>query len=136
MNGQSDWLELFTASTGRLGRTPFWVAGGLVLGLALLFKGVAGGGILELLIGLVAYPALLFFGANLLAKRLHDRGRSGWWAALILLAVVTVWPLRFWLFDALAWLIIAWAAVELAMMPGEQGANRYGPNPARIGQTA
>ena len=28
-------------------------------------------------------------------------------------------------------LVMIWAIVELALMPSEQGSNRYGPNPMR-----
>ena len=65
----------------------------------------------------------------MLSKRLHDRGRSGWWAALILAAVVAVWPHPAGFLDFLFFLVLVWAFVELAVMPGEQGANRYGLNP-------
>jgi uncharacterized membrane protein YhaH (DUF805 family) len=27
--------------------------------------------------------------------------------------------------------VVVWAIVELGVMPGEQGANRYGPNPLK-----
>ena len=135
MNGQNDWLELFTSSTGRLARTPFLVTSALLLALAWLYELITGD-TLKLLTGWFAYPALLFFAANLLAKRLHDRGRSGWWTAVILLALIMIWPLPHRFFDGIGVLIVVWAVVELGMLPGEQGANRYGPNPARLAQPA
>ena len=135
MNGQNDWLELFTSATGRLSRTPFLVASAFLLILAFIYE-VVTGDTLKLLTGWIAYPALLFFAANLLAKRLHDRGRSGWWTAIIILAIMMVWPFPHRLFDALGVVVVIWAVVELGMLPGEQGANRYGPNPARVAQPA
>ncbi len=50
------------------------------------------GATLHWLTGWFVYPALLYSGACVLSKRLHDRGRSGWWAALVLFALVAVWP--------------------------------------------
>ena len=84
---------------------------------------------LHLLTGVIVYPALFYCGACVLSKRLHDRGRSGWWAALVLVAVVAVWPRPESFFDFFFTLVLIWAGVELGAMPGEAGANRYGPNP-------
>jgi uncharacterized membrane protein YhaH (DUF805 family) len=47
------------------------------------------------------------------AKRLHDRGRSGWWQVMVFVPVI-------------GW---GWLAVELFILPGSPGANRYGPHP-------
>ncbi len=47
------------------------------------------------------------------AKRLHDRGKSGWW---LLVGFVPV----------IGW---AWLIVELFVLPGSPGDNRYGPHP-------
>jgi uncharacterized membrane protein YhaH (DUF805 family) len=79
--------------------------------------------------GWFVYPALFYAGACVLSKRLHDRGRSGWWAALILLSIVAVWPHPEGFLDFVFFVVLVWAVVELAVMPGEQGANRYGVNP-------
>ena len=79
----------------------------------------------------LALAALLFTGACVLSKRLHDRGRSGWWAAVILLAAVAVHDtIEFWDFPFV--LVLVWAIVELGVLAGEQGANRFGPNPLKI----
>ena len=83
------------------------------------------------LTGWFVYPGLLFCGACVLSKRLHDRGRSGWWAAVILIALAAVWPYPIGFFDFLFALVVIWAVVELGVMGGEQGANRFGPNPNR-----
>jgi uncharacterized membrane protein YhaH (DUF805 family) len=74
---------------------------------------------------------VLYGGVCVVSKRLHDRGRSGWWAALILFAVAVVWPHPAGFLDFLLMLVLIWAAIELGVMDSEQGANRYGPNPLR-----
>ena len=76
----------------------------------------------------VYFPAM-FCGVCVVSKRLHDRGRSGWWAALVLTTVVALWPRPGGLFGPFFLLAGVWAVVELCVMAGEQGANRYGPNP-------
>ncbi|MEW6392428.1 MAG: DUF805 domain-containing protein [Pseudomonadota bacterium] len=130
MSERSEWAELFLSSNGRLARTPFLVAAAVLLGVAVLYEAIAGY-TLHWLTGWLVYPALLFSGACVLSKRLHDRGRSGWWALLILVAFIAVWPQPEHFLDFMFCLVIAWAVVELGVMGGEQGANRYGPNPLK-----
>ena len=50
---------------------------------------------------------------TVVAKRLHDRGRSGWWQLLVLVPVI-------------GW---GWLLAELFILPGSSAANRYGPHP-------
>jgi len=87
------------------------------------------GATLHWLTGWLVYPALLYGGACVLSKRLHDRGRSGWWAALVLFALVAVWPAPHGVGAVIFTLILLWAAIELGVMQGEDGANRFGPSP-------
>jgi uncharacterized membrane protein YhaH (DUF805 family) len=49
-------------------------------------------------------------------KRMHDRGRSGWWVLLMFL-------LSFVLIGSIWWL------VDLGILEGEEGPNKWGPNP-------
>ncbi len=61
-----------------------------------------------------AYLALLVLVSyTVVAKRLHDRGRSGWWQLAGLVPVI-------------GW---AWLLLELYILPGSPGDNRYGPHP-------
>ena len=127
MDGRIGW-ELFWSASGRLARTPFLVACAVLIAIAAGYEAWVGP-TLHWLTGWVAYPALLYSAACVLSKRLHDRGRSGWWAALVLFALVAVWPTPHG-FGALVFaLILVWAAIELGVMQGEDGANRFGPSP-------
>ena len=130
MNGQVDWSELFFSASGRAARSPSLIAAAILLGLAVFYEAVAGS-TLHWITGWFVYPPLFYCGACVLSKRLHDRGRSGWWAALILFAIVAVWPQPSGFFDFLFVVVLIWAGVELGAMPGEAGTNRYGPNPLR-----
>ncbi|PIB91513.1 DUF805 domain-containing protein [Caulobacter sp. FWC2] len=130
MSDRSEWAELFLSSNGRLSRTPFLIAAGVLIGVAVLYEAIAGY-TLHWLTGWLVYPALLFSGACVLSKRLHDRGRSGWWSLLVLVAVIAVWPQPEHFLDFMFCLVIVWAIVELGVMGGEQGSNRYGANPLR-----
>jgi len=131
MGGQLDWVELFFSSAGRLARGPFLVAAAVLIAIAALYESLMGP-TLHWLTGWLIYPLLIFCAACLLSKRLHDRGRSGWIAAIIILALIAVWPAPSGFFDFLFALVLIWGGVELGALPGEQGANRYGPNPLKM----
>ncbi|MFN3524431.1 MAG: DUF805 domain-containing protein [Phenylobacterium sp.] len=130
MGGGMGWAELFFSGAGRISRAPFLIAAAILVAGAAIYE-AAMGPTLHWITGWVVYPLLLFCGACVLSKRLHDRGRSGWWAALILFALVAVWPQPTSFFDFLFVLVLIWSGVELGVLPGEQGFNRYGANPLR-----
>ncbi len=124
-----DWKTLLVSAEGRLARQTFWIVGGFLI-LTLMVYESLGGLTWRLLTGWMIYPLLIFFGACVLSKRLHDRGRSGWYAAPIILSLIGVmgpWNAVDLIFLA----VLIWAFVELALLTGEQGANRYGLNPVR-----
>ncbi len=132
MNGAPiDWRQLFTIPAGRTSRGPFWIAVATLFTLFALYEAVAGPDT-KLLTFWFVYPLLLASGACVLSKRLHDRGRSGWWAALVLFGEVLVWTAPNGARFVLALPVLIWALVELGLLPGEQGANRFGPSPLTI----
>jgi uncharacterized membrane protein YhaH (DUF805 family) len=133
MSGQIDWMELFFSSTGRGARGPFLIAAAVLITIAALYE-AAVGPTTHFLTGWFVYPGLLFSGCCVLSRRLHDRGRSGWLAGVVLLALALAWPRPDGLIDYLAAVVVLWAIIELGVMPGEQGANRFGPNPVRTVQ--
>ena len=128
MGGQIGWTDLFWSAQGRLGRTPFLIGAAVLIAIAAVYD--AGmPSTLHWLTGWFVYPALIYSGACVLSKRLHDRGRSGWWAALVLFALIAVWPKPHGLSSFIFSLVLIWAAIELGIMQSEAGANRYGPSP-------
>jgi uncharacterized membrane protein YhaH (DUF805 family) len=103
---------LFFSFRGRIPRGAF-LLGSLLLGLAfvllfLLLDRVASHGATLLL-----YLPFFWALAALLAKRLHDRGKSPLW--LLILLVPLFGPL--------------WIALELCAFPGTAAENRYGADP-------
>ena len=130
MNGQIDWADLFFSAKGRLARTPFLIAAAVLIAVAAIYEAVVGP-TLHWLTGWFVYPALIYCGACVLSKRLHDRGHTGWWAAVVLFGLVAVWPQPVGFFDFLFSLALVWAVVELGVMGSEMGANRFGANPLR-----
>jgi uncharacterized membrane protein YhaH (DUF805 family) len=129
MNGSPiDWRELFASPAGRCSRARFWIAAAVLFLVLVLYEAIATP-TLKLLSFWFVYPALLASGACVISKRLHDRGRSGWWAALVLLAVMLIWRTPNGGRMLLALPVMIWSLVELGLLPGEQGANRFGPSP-------
>lgn len=123
-----DLAELLFSSTGRLGRVTFVVTGAIVLGLTWLFCHFAPPAI-GFPLGFVVYPLAFVIGCCLISKRLHDRSRSGWWAGVVMLAIIVVWPIPSTVVDYVFTAILIWAMVELGLMPGAAGANRFGAPP-------
>jgi len=123
-----DWRILFASPAGRAARAPTWIAVAALFIVSVVYEAVAGP-TFKLLTFWFVYPGLLASSACVLSKRLHDRGRSGWWAALVLLALALVWPEFRGGWAVLATPVMIWAVVELGLLPGEQGANRFGPSP-------
>ena len=128
MEGRIGWTDLFFSAAGRLARTPFLIGCAVLIAIAAIYEAWVGA-TLHWLTGWLVYPALLYMGACVLSKRLHDRGRSGWWAALILFALIAVWPTPHGIGALIFTLILGWAVIELGVMQSEAGANRFGPSP-------
>jgi uncharacterized membrane protein YhaH (DUF805 family) len=130
MGGNIDLRVLFLSADGRLSRAAFWVAAVALLAVGVAYEAIAGVTV-HWITGWVVYPVLIYCGVCVLSKRLHDRGRSGWFAAPVMLAIIGVWPDPFGFFDLFWWTVLIWAIVELALLHGELGPNRYGANPLR-----
>ncbi len=119
--------NLFLSSSGRIGRRAFWAAAVVLVGLLAALEYGAPHGVGRLLTAWLVKSALFFSGACVLSKRLHDRGRAGWWATLPLIAFCLAWPRPHGVSGALAMLVLAWTAGELGALPGRPSWNRNGP---------
>jgi uncharacterized membrane protein YhaH (DUF805 family) len=121
-------VELMLSSTGRLPRAAFLGAAAVLLALAIAFEYARTLGV-DARWGWPIYAALLFSAACVLSKRLHDRGRAGWWGFLIVWALIEAWPGPASWIRYLAHLVLVVTFADLGFMPGQPGANRFGPNP-------
>lgn len=95
----------------------FWIVNLLVfIGIFMLGMTITGGddGIVALLLGFY-YLAVLVPGVAVTVRRLHDRGRSGWWYLLFFIPIIGQLVILYWL-----------------VSDGQPGSNRYGPNPSDI----
>jgi uncharacterized membrane protein YhaH (DUF805 family) len=55
----------------------------------------------------------LWMSLAVAAKRFHDRGKTAWWVLIGLVPIVG----------------FIWYLVDLGILEGEEGANKYGPDP-------
>ena len=120
--------DLFLTSSGRVGRIAFIVGAAVVLAIWAAFDLLAPL-IVRDLVGWIVAAALLYSAACLLSQRLHDRGRSGWWSGLILLAFAMAWPKPAAPLDWVALALLVGVVVDLALLPGQKAFNRYGAPP-------
>lgn len=119
---------------GRIGRRDFWAWMAVwLLAMMTLFI-AAGRAWLELQTAAFALVCLLWPTAAVTIKRLHDRGRSGLWALLLVLAWMLlagnwaqlggIWP---WAVGRLLpTVMLVMLLIELGAFVGTQGENKYG----------
>lgn len=115
-----DWKYLLTSFEGRINRAKFWAGVGVLIALGILANvidlmlGIRIGGNEGIgILGLIAALVSIYLGLALYAKRWHDRDKSGWWSLIILIPIIG--PI--------------WILVELGILEGTRGPNRFGPDP-------
>ncbi|MGC1305458.1 MAG: DUF805 domain-containing protein [Caulobacteraceae bacterium] len=118
--------ELFLASSGRMSRAPFLAVIATLAGLFWLYD-LHVGGWMRAATGWLVDLLLVFSAACALSKRLHDRGRAGWWAGLALLAFHLAWPRPAGVAGWAAAAVLVIFVTDLAILPGQKGDNRFGP---------
>jgi uncharacterized membrane protein YhaH (DUF805 family) len=139
-----DWGYLYTSFEGRINRAKFWAGIVVLIVINLIINfvvtyvfsdGSGGFSTIAIIILVVVGLVLLYFSLALYAKRWHDREKSGWWS-LAPFAIGIVGGLLVFASPSLMWvswvasLIAAiWILVELGILPGTAGPNRYGPDP-------
>ena len=148
--------RLFFSFSGRIGRGHFWL-GSLVLMLVEINYLILMAFVLELkaidfwnetrtaqLVMLSAFLLVLVPGLAVGIKRLHDRDIPGWWYGLfhLLIFQVHIQPFygRILQPGSLEWLVLnlplfvagilaIWLLIELGVLRGKRGRNRYGDDP-------
>jgi uncharacterized membrane protein YhaH (DUF805 family) len=123
-----DIPNLLFSFQGRIRRLHYWLAAisvgvvvGVIASILMPMSGIAQGTpnpIFMALIGII-YLVDIYIGLALGAKRCHDRDKSAWFLAIGLIPLIGA----IWLF------------VELGILDGTQGPNRFGPSPKGIGES-
>ena len=125
------WLFSFK---GRIGRRDFWIWIGVWIVAMLALFIFANNAWLNTQTADFALVSLLWPTAAVLVKRLHDRGRSGLWALLVILAWMLLAGNWSMLPSMLPWvvgrliptIIFVMIIVDLGAFVGTQGENKYG----------
>lgn len=114
---------IWTSFEGRIGRADYWlkyfvpyIAIYIVLMIVDMSVGLtydAGTGSESGILSSIFVLINIWFGLAVGAKRCHDRNRSGWFQAIMLIPI-------------LGWI---WLLVELGFLKGTEGENRFGPDP-------
>ena len=141
--------EIYTGFEGRIGRAQFWIATILAIALILVILFISLWVVGEADLTVIRLNRLiitLVFLYPLLAvwvKRLHDRGRPGYMVVAFLvpwllhqatnLVGLTGDPLLFTsvdiLFLGINSVIALWFIIDLGLLRGTKGPNKYGPDP-------
>ncbi len=143
------WREYLFSFHGRATRAKWWlfVLIFIVYNFVVTALCVAVFGFLGLLVGWVLMPLLLWPWLAVSEKRLHDRGKSGLWLLLFYLGPPVLGAIKLSLYGDMGvsaithpsglstalslgeFAIIVWAIVELGVLRGTVGNNKYGPDP-------
>lgn len=133
------WIKLFTSPSGRISRRQFWLHGIVPIIVASVVLGWIP------VIGQILSLAFLWGSICIGFKRFHDLGYPGWWslvylipafAAVVLMVLGLVIPtllgLTWLLAEILSGVSLLIALAQLFLVyihVGQQGPNRYGPDP-------
>jgi uncharacterized membrane protein YhaH (DUF805 family) len=106
---------------GRMSRRDYWLKGFLILLPLGIFNNILAYGVdndgaraLAMIIGV----ASIWPGLALVVKRLHDRNRSGWFAATLLIPLANI-------------VFMIWILIEVWFLRGTIGTNRFGDDPVQ-----
>lgn len=115
--------QFYFSFNGRINRSAFWLKGLIVL---CLLQGIVlfmMSRIVDIVgVGIASVISLLFLWMNLavIAKRWHDRNKSGWWSLIGIVPIIGG----------------IWVLIECGFLKGTGGANRFGPDPLQGGQAS
>ena len=142
---------------GRIGRKQYWIGtllyllGGILSGLVLVTLAALNYnppadtitnrtivGFVLLGIAMIGCAVAVVSGlASTGVRRLHDRGKSGWWLILYylapdrLLANTSFWHGGALIIPITAGAVLIWGLIDLGILPGQPADNAYGAYPLR-----
>ena len=138
-----DWRALLFSFSGRINRAKYWLAAViLTAAFAVSFMiAIATMSTLVWILVVVIFVVVSISGIAVGSKRLHDRDKSAWWLALFYLAPAVLGAIgdaaggAGVIFHVISFGISIWAFIELGILRGTAGPNRFGPDPlATAGQ--
>jgi uncharacterized membrane protein YhaH (DUF805 family) len=145
-----NWGAVFFGFAGRLNRAKYWlvVLANVIVWIAVVIiaqflresvEAIDGLSHTALAFGMTAVAALLFSvwtGLAVGVKRLHDRGKSGWWILVFWLlpaalsgAAALQGDIGAIVLSLVSIAVSLWGFVEIACLKGAPGTNVYGGDP-------
>ena len=131
---------------GRTNRQPYWLTSLALYGFLFVAALTVGIPVIGWGIFLVAMIVAMTGGLATATRRIHDRGRSGWWLILMYLPVILLSvlgavarlsePDAGAFFSLLSLPFSIWIFVDLGCLRGTVGPNRFGPDPLQPGAVA
>jgi uncharacterized membrane protein YhaH (DUF805 family) len=134
--------QWFFSFRGRIGRGRWWISILLCLAVSALGASASESLLLKFnpsnasgLSGVLGITIFLLFSAAPTVKRSHDRGRSGWryLLTIVILVVFAVAGVRLFAVPYIGllagWGVILWIVVDLGVLAGDEGPNRFGSDP-------
>lgn len=141
-----DKLLPYFSFQGRTNRQRYWLTT-LAMYVAVLLALLPGLiPVVGWVFSLVAVAAFIVASVALAVRRLHDRGKSGWWLVAMYVPLLLLSVLRAILeasnpdvgagFSVLTLPFSLWIFVELGCLKGTTGPNRFGPDPLQPAELA
>ena len=138
-----DLQYIFASFDGRINRAKWWAGAIILLVIWFIVKSIFGGSMLGSLILIIVTLALLYPAYAVCAKRFQDRDRPGRIALYGLVPVVITsflenWGLTGtlqglnglgWICNLIYWGVGIWFIIDLGILKGTPGQNRYGGDP-------
>lgn len=138
-----DLQYIFASFDGRINRAKWWAGAIILLVIWFIVKSIFGGSMLGSLILIIVTLALLYPAYAVCAKRFQDRDRPGRIALYGLVPVVIAsflenWGLTGtlqglnglgWICNLIYWGVGIWFIIDLGILKGTPGQNRYGGDP-------
>lgn len=114
-----NWKDLLFSYKGRINRAVYWMVTLLsALAVLILFGiltaiGQGQESMTSIIVAIIVLPIISWIEFVCQIKRWHDRGKSGIWILFSFVPIVGQ----------------IWVLVETYMMKGDEGENKYGPDP-------
>jgi uncharacterized membrane protein YhaH (DUF805 family) len=101
------------------------------------FRGLSRPDIGAIVVNVITMPLFLWVFFATSVKRLHDRGRNGWWMVPFFIVPGIYYQFQGQLGDSVPEIVLGfaapilyiWGAVELYFLRGTRWTNQFGPNP-------
>ena len=128
--------------SGRANRAKYWLVAAVNVAImaVLTVLAIVGDAPVLWIVFIIVILVLMVSSVAVSIRRLHDRGKSGWWVLVFIFVPGLLQGIGSRLGDPVPMMILGladfavsiWALVELGFLRGTQGDNAYGPDPLRV----